>query len=315
MAAAGGGRGGAGGRWPLGRSRCLLVSVGRGLAAVGVRYPFLWFASSRWSSPAFSALLAGPERGVMSDPGGGGEDGSAGLEVSAVQNVADVSMLQKHLRKLVPLLLEDGGEAPAALEAALEEKSALEQMRKFLSDPQVHTVLVERSTLKGAARPAAGVARVSLPGGGGRRASPSRRHPQQWHRFVCRPQDGRVGWRQRLRAERGGRRPHPGLQCHMSFSVSICVQAPGSGGTWAAGVWPFRCPGGRSWVSGSRRASPPGPGADPDAGPPGVTGLRARLHFWVDACLQLRLLVLTASMRSGYLSPHFTREETEAPVK
>lgn len=88
----------------------------------------------------------------MSEPGGGGsEDGSAGLEVSAVQNVADVSVLQKHLRKLVPLLLEDGGEAPAALEAALEEKSALEQMRKFLSDPQVHTVLVERSTLKGAA--------------------------------------------------------------------------------------------------------------------------------------------------------------------
>lgn len=86
----------------------------------------------------------------MSEPGGGGgEDGSAGLEVSAVQNVADVSVLQKHLRKLVPLLLEDGGEAPAALEAALEEKSALEQMRKFLSDPQVHTVLVERSTLKG----------------------------------------------------------------------------------------------------------------------------------------------------------------------
>ena len=83
----------------------------------------------------------------MSEPGGG-EDGSAGLEVSAVQNVADVAVLQKHLRKLVPLLLEDGGDAPAALEAALEEKSALEQMRKFLSDPQVHTVLVERSTLK-----------------------------------------------------------------------------------------------------------------------------------------------------------------------
>lgn len=40
-----------------------------------------------------------------------------------MQNVADVSVLQKHLRKLVPLLLEDGGEAPAApLEAALEEQ-------------------------------------------------------------------------------------------------------------------------------------------------------------------------------------------------
>ncbi|XP_075048645.1 cytoplasmic dynein 1 heavy chain 1 isoform X2 [Mixophyes fleayi] len=84
----------------------------------------------------------------MSDTGGG-DDSSANMEVSvAVQNVADTSVLQKHIRKLVPLLLEDGGDAPASLEAALEEKSALEQMRKFLSDPQVHTVLVERSTLK-----------------------------------------------------------------------------------------------------------------------------------------------------------------------
>lgn len=91
----------------------------------------------------------------MSDSGGGGGGGpggeEGGMEVSgsAVQNVADVAVLQKHLRKLVPLLLEDGGEAPAVLEAALEEKGAVEHMRKFLSDPQVHTVLVERSTLNG----------------------------------------------------------------------------------------------------------------------------------------------------------------------
>ncbi|KAG8561687.1 hypothetical protein GDO81_015440 [Engystomops pustulosus] len=78
-----------------------------------------------------------------------GDDGSGNLEVSAaVQNVADALVLQKHIRKLVPLLLEDGGDAPASLEAALEEKSALEQMRKFLSDPQIHTILVERTTLK-----------------------------------------------------------------------------------------------------------------------------------------------------------------------
>lgn len=84
----------------------------------------------------------------MSD-GGGGDDGGT-MEVSAaVQTVADISVLQKHIRKLVPLLLEDGGEVPAALETALEEKSSVEQMKKFLSDPQIHTVLVERSTLKG----------------------------------------------------------------------------------------------------------------------------------------------------------------------
>ncbi|XP_061071728.1 cytoplasmic dynein 1 heavy chain 1 isoform X2 [Conger conger] len=84
----------------------------------------------------------------MSD-GGGGDDSSGTMEVSAVvQTVADTSVLQKHIRKLVPLLLEDGGEAPASLETALEEKSAVEQMRKFLSDPQIHTILVERCTLK-----------------------------------------------------------------------------------------------------------------------------------------------------------------------
>ncbi|XP_073783095.1 cytoplasmic dynein 1 heavy chain 1 isoform X2 [Danio rerio] len=84
----------------------------------------------------------------MSDSGGG-EDGGGGMEVSAaVQTVADVSVLQKHIRKLVPLLLEDGADPPASLESALEEKSALEQMRKFLSDPQIHSILVERSALK-----------------------------------------------------------------------------------------------------------------------------------------------------------------------
>lgn len=86
----------------------------------------------------------------MSD-GGGTEENAGTMEVSAVQTVADTSVLQKHIRKLIPLLLEDGGEVPASLETALEEKSAVEQMRKFLADPQLHTILVERSALKGIA--------------------------------------------------------------------------------------------------------------------------------------------------------------------
>lgn len=81
--------------------------------------------------------------------GGGTDENSGTMEVSAVHTVADASVLQKHIRKLVPLLLEDGGEAPASLETALEEKSTVEQMRKFLGDPQIHTILVERSALKG----------------------------------------------------------------------------------------------------------------------------------------------------------------------
>ena len=78
-----------------------------------------------------------------------GEENSGTMEVSAVQTVADTSVLQKHIRKLVPLLLEDGGEAPASLETALEEKSSVEQMKKFLSDPQINSILVERTCLKG----------------------------------------------------------------------------------------------------------------------------------------------------------------------
>lgn len=158
----------------------------------------------------------------MSETGGGGEDGSAGLEVSAVQNVADVAVLQKHLRKLVPLLLEDGGDAPAALEAALEEKSALEQMRKFLSDPQVHTVLVERSTLKGARRP--------LPGRVERQGDPGLPAPALWGRFVsAASQDGRVGWRRRLPGLAGSRAASLPPKSHELF-VSIRVQAqPASG--------------------------------------------------------------------------------------
>lgn len=303
----------------------------------------------------------------MSEPGGGGgEDGSAGLEVSAVQNVADVSVLQKHLRKLVPLLLEDGGEAPAALEAALEEKSALEQMRKFLSDPQVHTVLVERSTLKGAGpgpggrgrglgdgtpgRRDAGTGAASalqtpcgmgprgrrarpaphpLPGGspGGasfrvagneERVPPSCRHARQWDRFVCSGlKMAELGGDSVSRAERG-RRPRPGLQCHMSFSVSICGRA----GPSSRGMCQGQTRGAvRSLGVGVGADGSPGrlpsvlalPCADPDAeaqGGTGPTGAASRASpFQVVVRSQVCLLVLTASLPSGCISLSVCRRQ------
>lgn len=81
-------------------------------------------------------------------------------------------------------------------------------------------------------------------------------------------------------AERG-RRPHPGLQCHMSFSVSFCVparrasggmcqgQPRGAGGSLDSGpsvVWlEGEILAGRSWGSPGRLAFRPLPGAGPDA--------------------------------------------------
>lgn len=138
-------------------------------------------------------------------PGGGGEEGGMEVSGSAVQNVADVSVLQKHLRKLVPLLLEDGGEAPAALEAALEEKGAVEHMRKFLSDPQVHTVLVERSTLKGERDPGPRGGRDRGGGGASREADAAE---------LSR-------WRRRL--------PIPHLPLQRGGGASVTMATPGGG--------------------------------------------------------------------------------------
>lgn len=138
-----------------------------------------------------------------------------------MQNVADVSVLQKHLRKLVPLLLEDGGEADRA-RAALEEKSALEQMRKFLSD--------RRCTRSGGAlRSRCG---PQPPGA----RSPGQGPRGQWALCLLGLSRWPFEWRPGVsRAERG-RRPHPGLRCHMSSSVS---------------VWSGRA----GWQEGSRQAS------------------------------------------------------------
>lgn len=219
--------------------------------------------------PLALSLSLSPFRwSAMSEPGGG-EDGSAGLEVSAVQNVADVAVLQKHLRKLVPLLLEDGGDAPAALEAALEEKSALEQMRKFLSDPQVHTVLVERSTLKGARRPLPG--RVEQPG------CPDRQRPHRGvalsPRLVKMAELGGDG----VSRSRLGTGPHPCLQSHMSFfgfdSCPSLARFGKSVSSGPPGCWPLDGLRYR-WLAGARVGRPWAPSISAVCG-----CLRVGLHW------------------------------------
>ncbi|CAM9594499.1 unnamed protein product [Lampetra planeri] len=80
--------------------------------------------------------------------GGGGAPGGAGGSAGPVLNLADEAVLQKHVRRLVPLLLEDGGEATAGLEASLSERHCLEQLRKFISEPQARALLVERTAPK-----------------------------------------------------------------------------------------------------------------------------------------------------------------------
>ena len=70
-------------------------------------------------------------------------------DASSAQVVIEVSAFANYLRRVVPVLLEDGDDTPAALVVALKEKNAIECMKKFLSDPQVSVLYIQRSSTKG----------------------------------------------------------------------------------------------------------------------------------------------------------------------
>ncbi|XP_077971534.1 cytoplasmic dynein 1 heavy chain 1-like isoform X1 [Styela clava] len=74
----------------------------------------------------------------MAENSGGGE----------TQEIAESSALIDYICKLVPLLLEDGSTVPSTLKAVLEDRIILESIRKFLSDPQVRSLMVERISHK-----------------------------------------------------------------------------------------------------------------------------------------------------------------------
>ncbi|XP_065175263.1 cytoplasmic dynein 1 heavy chain 1-like [Sycon ciliatum] len=80
----------------------------------------------------------------MASTSGGGEDDS-----SLSQPVVAVTTFCNYLKGIVPFVLQpdcNSGPSPAFLEA-LEKQSQLESIRKFLSDPQVSSVLIERHSI------------------------------------------------------------------------------------------------------------------------------------------------------------------------
>jgi len=53
-----------------------------------------------------------------------------------------------YLRRVVPVLLEDKL-TPQAFAAALDERAVVDTMRRFLADPQVPVLVVQRHSVKG----------------------------------------------------------------------------------------------------------------------------------------------------------------------
>ena len=70
-------------------------------------------------------------------------------QAASTQSVIEVSSFANYLRRVVPVLLEDADDTPEALILALKEKTAIESMKKFLSDSQVPVLLVQKQTTKG----------------------------------------------------------------------------------------------------------------------------------------------------------------------
>lgn len=63
--------------------------------------------------------------------------------------VVDFNSFANYIRKAATILLPEEDTIPPALNLALEDKNNQECIRKFLSDPQVQALYVQRSCTKG----------------------------------------------------------------------------------------------------------------------------------------------------------------------
>ena len=67
----------------------------------------------------------------------------------ATQALMDLSDLGNYIRRIVPVNLEDSDDTPAALVTSLKDKATMDSMKKFIGDPQVQCLLIQRQTTKG----------------------------------------------------------------------------------------------------------------------------------------------------------------------
>jgi len=81
----------------------------------------------------------------MADSG----DSEAPVQQAQTVAVSDVGKFAGYLRRAVPVLLEDAEDTPEAFAAALDERAVVDCMKRFLSDPQVPVLLVQRLSVKG----------------------------------------------------------------------------------------------------------------------------------------------------------------------
>lgn len=79
------------------------------------------------------------------EPGG---DSIPPVEQNIAQ-AADVSVLVKYLKNVIPALLEEDNSLHRSLKALLDDSGQQEKLKKFISDPQVKSLLIQRTSAKG----------------------------------------------------------------------------------------------------------------------------------------------------------------------
>lgn len=63
--------------------------------------------------------------------------------------VVDLDDFCKYLRRAATVLLPEDDAVPPGLDAALQDKNNQDCIRKFIQDPQVATLYIQRSSTKG----------------------------------------------------------------------------------------------------------------------------------------------------------------------
>ena len=70
-------------------------------------------------------------------------------EDQSMQPLIAVDKLADYINKLVELHLDYGSKSDGALIKKLEEKSTLDTLKQFVSDPQATSLMIERLSVKG----------------------------------------------------------------------------------------------------------------------------------------------------------------------
>ena len=76
------------------------------------------------------------------------DEGAPPAPVVAVQSVEVPSFLS-YLKRIVPVLLDDEDPNLKALQNAVTDKNHVEAVKKFLTDPQTLSLIVQRPSVKG----------------------------------------------------------------------------------------------------------------------------------------------------------------------